>query len=402
LEDHPLERRVEFLDKTVFSKRFHWDISSNPLSRLLEEKKGNGETIIDLTVSNPTRVGLHYQSDEILSAIAAPDSMLYQPEAQGLPVARRAIANYYSLHGMQVDPAQILLTSGTSEAYAFLFKLLTDPGDEAMVPQPSYPLFDLIAGLEHVTLQPYTLRYHEGRWMLDMLSVEAAVSSRTRALIIVQPNNPTGSYFRDPDLSSLFRFCAERRIALIADEVFFDFTLESGIQPTSTLSRSPNTLLFTLNGLSKMIGLPQSNLSWIVVRGPEALCNDAMQKLDLISDTFLSVGTPVQHAAPMLLDTAPHIQQQIRERCRRNFVVLNAAASRFPVWEVLNVEGGWSASLYSTQLDDEDSFVRGLLQTRNVYVYPGYFFDFPKRGYIVVSLLTNEAEFRQGIDALFA
>ena len=384
-----------------FSNRIHWDITPNALSRILHEKRARGADVLDLTVSNPTAAGFAYNEAWIFEALSQPHGLLYEPSPRGLRTAREAVAQYYADHGITVDPENIHLTASTSEAYGFLFKLLLNPGDEVIVPSPSYPLLEFLSGLEFAHVRNYSLRYSDDHgWRIDFVSLEAQLSERSRAVVAVNPNNPTGSYVTALEFRRLREFCASNKLALISDEVFFDFDLNKQERRASILSDESDALCFALNGFSKCLALPQLKLSWIVTQSPETLRAATLAHLDLICDTYLSVNTPVQQAAPALLKNRSGIQQQILTRCRNNLAFLQIAIkSSGSSAKVLRTEGGWSAMLSLPHVHDEERFVNSLLSERNVLVHPGYFFD-AKPSHVVVSLLTKEDDFRKGIDAL--
>src|SRR5579864_8683557 len=281
----------------MFSSRLNWNLPTNPLAKLIEEKRASGAAILDLTESNPTMAGLSYPADRILAALSDPRSICYEPAPMGHPAARAAVAAYY---GRRVEPDRVLVTASTSEAYGFLFKLLADPGDEILAPRPSYPLFDFLAALESVRVVEYPLVYHSG-WAIDFDTLAQRITPRSRAVVVVNPNNPTGSYLKKSELAALIELCREHELAILSDEVFSDYPLAEDAERVSSLVNVEEVLTFSLSGLSKLVGLPQLKLGWIVAGGPEAARREAVQHLELIADTYLSVGTPVQWAAAALL-----------------------------------------------------------------------------------------------------
>jgi hypothetical protein len=390
-------------EQAFFSSRFKWNLQANRLSELLEEKRRQGIKIFDLTESNPTAAGLDYPGEEILQALAQPAALRYEPNPRGLLVARHAVTEYYQQRGESVDPDRIHLTVSTSEAYMFLFKLLTDNGQNVLVPQPSYPLFEFLAGFEGVELAPYRLVYHEekGEWRIDFDSVIAALNSQTRAIMLVNPNNPTGSFVKRDELAELNRLCAEHKLALIVDEVFSDYVLDAGSTRMTTLVGNSEVPTFVLSGLSKILGLPQMKLGWIVVNGPEDLRRQAQEYLDLLADTYLSVSTPIQHAAPQWLKLKSLLQNPIRERVQANFTFLQTQFANYPHCRLLRAEGGWYAILEVFDLAAEEELILALLERDNVLVHPGYFFDFPGEGFLVVSLLPPPEIFCEGARRLW-
>jgi alanine-synthesizing transaminase len=390
----------------MFSARSSIDLQPNRLSAALARAQvpaqGHRRPVLDLTQSNPTQAGLRYPDDAILGALAAPRSLIYEPTAFGLASAREAVARELSedarAHGAPaVDPERVVLTASTSEAYAFLFKLLANPGDSILVPRPSYPLFEHLARLECVEAVPYRLAY-DGAWHVDLDSVRGAVTPRTRAIIVVAPNNPTGSYLKRDELEAL----AALGLPIVSDEVFARFPLRADARRIATARASPDArLLFTLGGLSKLAALPQMKLAWMTVDGDSALVDAALARLEVIADAFLSVGTPVQHAAPALLATARQTQDAIRARTADHLAYMRAA-TRGSALSVLDVEGGWYATLRLPRTESEESWALAFLERDGVYVHPGHFFDFEEEAYAIVSLLTEPQAFREGVDRIVA
>jgi hypothetical protein len=378
----------------MFSSRFHWDSRPNRLTGLLAKKRSAGTRILDLTESNPTRAGLKYPP-EMLQSLADPRVLRYDPAPAGTAEARTAVSQYYARRGQPVEIARLLLTASTSEAYAYLFKLLTDPGDEVLAPRPSYPLFEYLGTMESVTVRPYPLVYH-GAWSMDLDALAAEMSPRTRAIVLVNPNNPTGSYVKRGELAELVRLCAGRGIALISDEVFSDYALTADADRVTTLVGVEECLAFSMSGLSKIAGLPQMKLGWIVSSGPELLRHEAMEKLEWIADTYLSVGTPVECAAAALLEAGEAVQRQIRARSVEN-LAFAVDALRGSAANVLAVEGGWYITLQVPRIRSEEEWVLGLLEREDVLVQPGFFYDFSTEAFLIVSLLTEPAIFREGL-----
>ena len=383
----------------MFSHRVPHDLTHNRLTDTLAALRAAGRPVIDLTATNPTRAAFAYPAD-LLAPLAAPAALDYRPQPLGATAARLAVAADYARQGLDVAPDRIALTASTSEAYAILFKLLADAGDEIVIPRPSYPLFDHLASLDLVVTRPYDLEYHAS-WTIDFASVSRALSARTRAVLVVSPNNPTGSFVSRDELDRLAALCAERDIAIVADEVFADYELEPGaVASAGRATTIGNALAFALGGLSKSIGLPQAKLGWIAVAGPDSLARAAVDRLELICDTYLSVSTPVQVAAPSLLERGAAVRAQIASRVAANYRHLQSAALASPACRVLRAEGGWSAVLQVPTLESEEDLVVRLLTTAGVLVHPGYFFDFARESYLVVSLLTPEPEFREGVDRI--
>lgn len=385
----------------MFSSRLHWDLRPNPLAELLRAKGEAGAAIIDLTESNPTTAGFCYPAEEILQALATPQSLLYQPTPAGLLTAREAIsARYYAPLGEEVDPSRILLTASTSEAYSHLIKLLTDPGDELLVPSPSYPLFEFLANLESVRIAHYPLIYDEG-WSIDTDALARAITKRTRAVALVNPNNPTGSFLKRRELERLVDICREHGLAIISDEVFSDYAFAADSARVSHLTSVDEALTFSLSGLSKVAGLPQVKLGWIVTGGPRPERSQAIERLELIADTYLSVASPVQHALPGLLDAGRNVREQIRQRTKQNLGALLALARNSP-YRALQVEAGWHATVQAPRIRTEEEWALELLERHNVLVQPGYFYDFDQDGLLVLSLLPPPEIFEEGVKRLLA
>jgi len=383
----------------VFSSRFRWDPQPNRLTTLLAAKRNAGAPILDLTESNPTRARLSYPL-ETLAALQDSNALVYEPAPAGGAAARQAVASYYRDRGRKVDPARILLAASTSEAYAYLFKLLANPGDHVLVPRPSYPLFEFLALMESVEVRQYPLVY-QGGWSIDLESLAGMLTDRTRAIVLVNPNNPTGSYVKRPELDALVQLCAARAIALISDEVFSDYAFGPDAARVESLVDVEDCLAFSMSGLSKIAGLPQMKLGWIVSSGPAALRREAFEKLEWIADTYLSVGTPVQCAAARLLQVGDAVREQIRRRCARN--LSSARAALFgSAGNILTVEGGWYIAVQVPRVRSEEEWVLDLLERENLLVQPGFFYDFETEAFLIVSLLTPEDIFNPGIERLRA
>ena len=380
----------------MLSRRLPPHAEVNALTRALAMRRAEGRAIVDLTESNPTRVGFTYPPD-LLCDLASPSALRYDPHPLGLPSAREAVARDHARRGVTVDPDRVILTASTSEAYTWLFKLLCDPGDSVMVPRPSYPLFEHLTRLEGVATAPFNLEY-DGRWEIDFATLQNP-PQRTRAVVVVSPNNPTGSYLAAREVQRLFALCRDHGWALIVDEVFADYRIDSNVPVTDVAVRA-DVPAFTLGGLSKTAGLPQLKLGWIVAGGPAAACDAALAGLELVADSFLSVSTPVQVAAGRLLEQGVAIRTQIQERIRENLAVLRAIAQRFPACDVLTVEGGWSAVIRVPATRSEEQLILDLLDREGVLVHPGYFFDFPREAFVVVSLLPPLDVFRNGVERL--
>jgi hypothetical protein len=377
----------------MFSSRSSVDLAPNPLAVALEAARAASREVLDLTESNPTRAGLPYAREAILAALARPASLVYEPAAFGIPSARDAVARELSAHGPATDASRVLLTASTSEAYAFLFKLLCDPGDEVLVPVPSYPLFEHLARLESVRAVPYRLAY-DGAWHVDVASARDAVTARTRAIVTVSPNNPTGSYLKRAELAALVAL----GLPMVSDEVFARYPLrDDATRARSVLDADGASLVFALGGLSKLAALPQMKLAWMTVGGEKARVAEATGRLEVIADAFLSLATPVQHAAAALLESRHAAEGAIRQRTRHNLAFVRSVVPGSPV-SLLDVEGGWYATLRVPRTRSELEWAVGLVEEDGVHVHPGHFFDFEEEAYLVVSLLTPEATFREAIE----
>ena len=381
------------------SSRLPRDLTPNALSAGLARMRAEGRPVADLTLSNPTRAGIPYPLD-LLAPLADPAGLSYEPEPFCLATARAAVAADFARRGVVVTPDRVCLTASTSEAYALLFKLLCDPGDRVLVPQPSYPLFEHLTALECVQAVPYALELH-GAWRLDVAAIERSLDERTRAVLVVSPNNPTGSIVQSGELEELAALCASRGVALIGDEVFADYRLDGAAPAVSVLQQS-RALAFALGGLSKSVGLPQVKVAWIAVNGPDALVAEALAGLEIVADTFLSVSTPAQVALPRLLMHGAVVRHAIRERTARNLSALTAAVAAAPAVTLLPPAGGWCAVLQVPSLVSEEALVLALLEHDGVLVQPGYFFDFPREAFVVVSLLVDPGVFDPAIARVLA
>jgi alanine-synthesizing transaminase len=381
----------------LFADRANWNLEPNRLSEALARHRSAGKPLIDLTASNPTECGFTYDRERILSALADPQSISYEPEPKGLLAAREVIVGYYADRGDHVAESDMLLTTSTSEAYSFVFRILCNPGDEVLIPTPSYPLFDLLADIQDVRLVRYPLIYDHG-WQNAFHALEAALTPRTRAIIVVHPNNPTGHFVKPDERSGLNRICAGRQLAIIADEVFLDFALSSK-RHLSWVANS-EVLTFTMSGLSKMCGLPQMKAAWLAASGPKDLKTRALERLEVIADTYLSMNAPIQHAIPEFLQQRHEFQRQLMSRVRGNLAELDRQLATQKACSRLEIEGGWYAVLRvpATRIDEEVAL--DLLEKEGVYVHPGHFYDFPADGYLIVSLIGSEQEFGEGIRRL--
>jgi aspartate/methionine/tyrosine aminotransferase len=384
----------------MFSSRVPGDLGPNTVASALERMRLAGGDFDDLTVSNPTDAGIEYPAT-LLDGLADPRALVYEPQPFGLISAREAVAHEYARRGVKIPPSHIVLTASSSESYAWLFKLLCDPGESVLVPTPSYPLFEHLTRLENVHALPYRTEYH-GSWTVDLEDLRYAIDETTRAILVVSPNNPTGGWLKRDELAAIVELCAAHHLVLIGDEVFADYPIDPAPGAIRTVVDQEDVLTVSLGGLSKAIGLPQLKLGWMALRGPSSCLHPALMRLEIVADTYLSVGTAVQVAAPALLDQGHAVRRQILQRVVANYRTLHQAVARWPACQALRAEGGWSAVLRIPHTMPEDERVIRLLERDHVLVHPGYFFDFPRDGYLVVSLLVRPDVFRTATDRLLA
>jgi alanine-synthesizing transaminase len=383
----------------MFSHRTAWNLEPNPLSKALADRISSDKPVIDLTESNPTKCGFHFEAEQVLAALSHPGSLSYEPVPQGLLPARNAVVDYYRSRQCVVNVNDIFLTTSTSEAYSFLFRTLCNPGDEVLIPQPGYPLFNFLADIQDVATVPYPLIYDYG-WQIDFHALQRVVSPRTRAIVVVNPNNPTGHFCKTDDMHRLNQICVEGDLAIIADEVFLDFSL--GKEIPRSFAANDKALTFTMSGLSKISGLPQMKVAWLIATGPETLKQKAVARLEMIADTYLSMNTPMQLALSALLELRHDFQQQCIERTRNNLAQLDELLSTQKLCTRLDLEGGWYVVIKLPVTGGDNDFALELLSTHGVYVHPGHFYDFAADGYLVVSLITPEPAFATGTQALVA
>lgn len=384
----------------MFSSRTDWKLTPNRFTEAHRELMAAGARVLDLTVSNPTRAGLPVDGEAILRALSRPESLDYDPQPKGLPSARQAVARYYreahEVYGL--DPESLILTTSTSEAYSHVFRLLCNAGDEILVAKPSYPLFEFLADLQDVKLAPYPLIYDYG-WQIDFPSLNKAVSHRTRAVVVVHPNNPTGSFVSQSEAAALNDFCRAHGLAIVADEVFLDYALDGASR--QSFAANEEVLTFTLSGLSKVSALPQMKLAWLAASGPRQLAAEAMARLEIVADTYLSVDAPVQWAAPVLLEQRRNIHALLLDRARGNLEELDRQANGQQACQRLAVEGGWYVVLRVPVTRSDEELAIELLRQAKVMAHPGHFFDFPAEGYLVLSLITPREEFAEGVSRIF-
>lgn len=380
----------------MFARRTGWNLAKNAFALAVEKHQRAGRNLLDLTASNPTRAGLR-QETEVLRALATPAALDYDPQPRGLLAARDAVVQYYRGLDAKLSPEQIILTTSTSEAYSFIFRLLCDPGDEVLIPTPSYPLFEYLAEIQDVKLVPYELIYDDG-WQIDFHSFGKSISPKTRAVILVNPNNPTGSYIKAAEREQLNLLCREHELTLLVDEVFFDFNLSKG--HFKSFSRNQDALTFTLSGLSKIAGLPQMKVAWLTTSGPEDLVSTSLERLEVIADTYLSMNAPVQHAIPRLLAARASFQKELMARLNENLAELDRQLACQKLCSRLAVEGGWYATLRVPVTRTDEELAIELLEKMDVLVHPGHFFDYHSDGYLILSLMTPERTFSEGTERI--
>jgi alanine-synthesizing transaminase len=382
----------------MFASRTNWNLKPNRLAEALERHKSSGRRLLDLSASNPTECGFTYDVPAILQALGNAESLQYHPDPRGLKSARQAVSGYYAERGEQVSVDDLLLTASTSEAYSFIFRLLCNPGDELLIPTPSYPLFDFLADVNDVKLVRYPLFYDHG-WHIDVHALKQAVTPRTRGIIVVHPNNPTGHFTPPEEIAQLNQICSASQMAVISDEVFLDFSLGAAAK---SFVANTGALTFTMSGISKISGLPQMKLAWLAASGPSAAKREALARLEMIADTYLSLNAPIQLAAPVLLQQRAVFQRQLMARVRRNLAELDLQLAKEKRFDRLNVEGGWYAVLRVPATRPDEDLAIDLLEKHDVYVHPGHFYDFPGDGYLVVSLMTPERDFAEGLHRVFS
>ena len=386
------------MDDFPFARRTNWPQETNALNKAIEDLRKRGIDILDLTASNPTSCGFLYP-EGILSVLNSLDNLHYHPDACGMEKSRQAVAQYYAHRKLPLSCRDIILTASTSEAYSFLMRLLVNPGERVLVPKPSYPLFQFLLDINDVQVEYYPLVYERESWHLDCQALERCVDSKTRAIILVNPNNPTGSYITQAELKFLNEFCRKHQMSIISDEVFFEYSLYPG--DAISCAGNQTALTFVLGGLSKTLGLPQMKCAWILASGPQLVLQESLARLEIIADTYLSVNTPVQNALGFWLDHAPEFQGQIVSRVKENYqwlsMRLKEHAPLLSSVSLLSLQGGWYATLRIPAVKSEEEWVLEFLREDHVSVYPGYFFDFDREAYIILSLLPPAPIFQEAV-----
>jgi alanine-synthesizing transaminase len=377
----------------MFASRTNWNLKPNRLAEALERHKSSGRRLLDLSASNPTDCGFKYDAPAIMRSLCAPASLQYHPDPKGLKSARQAVSAYYAEQGEAVAVDDLILTASTSEAYSFVFRLLCNPGDELLIPTPGYPLFDFLADVNDVKLVRYPLFYDHG-WHIDMHALKQAITPSTQGIIIVHPNNPTGHFTKPEEIAQLNQICSANKMAIIADEVFLDFSFGA---PQKSFVANADALTFTMSGISKISGLPQMKFAWLAVSGPEDIKREALARLEMIADTYLSLNAPIQLASPVLLQQRKQFQEQLMSRVRANLAELDAQLAGTRQISRLLVEGGWYAVLRIPATRTDEELALELLEKLDVYLHPGHYYDFPGDGYLVVSLITPEQDFHEGM-----
>jgi alanine-synthesizing transaminase len=378
----------------MFAKRTNWDLTPNRLGEALASHRAAGKPLLDLTVSNPTECGFAYKDAEILRALSNPGALSYEPNPRGMESARCAVSAYYAERGESVAIEDIFLTTSTSEAYSYVFRMLCDPGDEVLIPSPSYPLFDFLAEIQDVKLVRYPLLYDHG-WQMDFHALEQAITPRTRGVIVVHPNNPTGHFTKASEMAKLNAICSAGDMAVIADEVFLDFGLEGN--RVASFSANSASLAFRLSGLSKISGLPQMKAAWLTVSGSREKKREALARLEVVADTYLSANAPVQLAMPVFLDQRRTFQEQLLARVRQNLSELDRQLSQQISCSRLAVEGGWYAVLRVPATRSDEDLALELLKSSGVSIHPGHFYDFSSEGFLILSLITPAEIFARGV-----
>jgi len=386
-------------DNLIFSRRTDWELSLNELVASCQQLKENNVPVLDLTASNPTACGFSYPP-QILKGLSTKENLNYDPAPRGLLRARKAVVQYYASKGISLSSQQIFLTSSTSEAYSYLFRLLVNPGERIFFPQPSYPLFQFLADMNDVEMDRYPLIYDDG-WKIDFNQLNERITPDTKALVLVNPNNPTGSFVKKHELTLLNDLCSRTNIPLISDEVFGDFSFEESEDYVSLINNN-EALTFVLGGLSKTLGLPQMKLSWIVMSGPQNLVEKAQERLEVIADTFLSVNTPAQNALDQWLPLREGIQKEIKARLKQNLEFIQKQAALTSSCQLLKSEGGWYVILRIPKTRTEEEWALKLLNKYHVFVHPGYFFDFHEDAHVVISLLPPHNVFQEGVERILS
>lgn len=383
----------------MFSNRTNWNFSENKLALQFKSLKDQGVTIIDLSESNPTRCNFNYLTDlELLKLLSHPNNLKYNPLPQGKKEARQAIQSYYRNKQIQVDAERIFLTSSTSEAYNHIFRLITNPNDRMLIPKPSYPLFHFIADLNNIELDHYSIHYENGRWQINFKKIQNT-HPQMKAVILVHPNNPTGSFVKANEARELIKIAKSKSLVLISDEVFLDYSFDHNSERFTSFANTQEVLTFTLGGISKCLGLPQMKLSWIVISGPEAIVSQAIQRLEVIADTYLSVNTSSQESLAHWFSYQNQIQNEIKQRISANQSWLAKQLSRSEV-SCLNSEGGWYAILKLPDFKSEEEWALEFLEKDHIFIHPGYFFDFDDEAFAVLSLLPDSSQFQEGCNRL--
>jgi len=389
----------------MLSNRLSWEIRQNPLLELYNRLISSGVDVINLSESNPTLAGLDYNKERIEKALLSSENFIYRPDPRGLLRAREAVCAYYQGKGISIKIENIFLTASTSEAYSFLFKLLCSPGDSVLIPKPGYPLFEYLSSLEGIETIFYRLEYvSNSGWEIDFHSMERAYRKNTKAIILINPNNPTGSYIKPQEMKNIIEFCRKKNLALIVDEVFIDFILEEKKELINSFAGAAtvgidDVLIFTLSGISKILGLPQMKLGWIITRGPEDILEKVLKNLEIISDTYLSVSTPIQNALPEIMSLRSSFQEKFINRLKSSLNFIKESFKNSP-FQPLKAGGGWTLILEVPKIISEEEWALRLLEEENCFTYPGYFFDFEKEAFLSISLILQPEKLKEGINRI--
>ncbi len=384
----------------MLASRANWKLNPNQLSQRLSAFKQSGIEVIDLSESNPTRCKFDYLKANLLVSLSDPENLVYEPDPKGMPEARRAIQNFYREKNVNVPLEHIFLTSSTSEAYSFLLRLLANPGERILMPRPSYPLLDLLADLNDIRLDPYEIRYEANQWQIHMESLIREIHSDTKAIVLINPNNPTGSCLKQNEAEKIVTLARDHSLVLISDEVFSDYVFFDDPKRIPTFAGITGVITFTLGGISKTLGLPQMKLGWILANGPFEMLSPLIQRLEIILDTYLSVNTPVQRSLASWFPLRHSIQKEIKDRIQNNLAFLRSCLTQPHPVHCLPLEAGWYAILRLPRTKSEEEWALEFLDQDRVYLYPGYFFDFEQEAFVVVSLLVPCEVFKEGISRI--
>lgn len=383
----------------MFSCRTNWNFQNNRITKLIQEYQRNNISIIDLSESNPTKVGFNYPEKFVLKDFCSGKNLIYNPHPKGLINAREAICKFYHKKNINIHPESIIITAGSSDAYNYIFRLIAEPGDEILVPSPSYPLLQFLSRLNDISIKNYRLLY-DGEWHIDIDSIYRNITNKTKAILFIHPNNPTGSYVKNEEYEKVLELANRYGLIFISDEVFYEYEIEDKPNKFNSFSEKSDILTFTINGISKLLGLSQMKLGWVIVSGPNKLKQEAINRLEIISDTFLSVNTPVQNSLPIWLENYEELHNQIKHRVIINYFRIKDQILANSAIELLNVEGGWNGILRFPNIFTDEQWVELFLKKYRLFLQPGYFYDFERGAYLLVSLLLPENIIKKNIIAV--